>query len=83
MKQQWGRLFEAKIVPQVGGCYSIMQEQERPFRWCPRQEGKVSVATVMTNVFQKNGIMVSRKLAKIVRIFVDRMHQKLRGNILA
>jgi hypothetical protein len=25
----------------------------------------------MTNVFQKNGIMVSRKLAKIVRIFVD------------
>jgi hypothetical protein len=30
-----------------------------------------SVATVMTNVFQKNGIMVSRKLAKIVRIFVD------------
>jgi hypothetical protein len=29
-----------------------------------------SVATVMTDVFQKNGIMVSRKLAKIVRIFV-------------
>jgi hypothetical protein len=30
-----------------------------------------SVATVMTDVFQKNGIMVSRKLAKIMRIFVD------------
>ena len=30
---------------------------------------KSSVATVMTNVFHKNGIIVSRKLAKIVRIF--------------
>ena len=35
-----------------------------------------SVATVMTDVFQKNGIMVSRKLAKIVRIFVDMGHIK-------
>ena len=26
---------------------------------------------VMTDVFQKNGIIVLRKLAKIVRIFVD------------
>jgi hypothetical protein len=30
----------------------------------------------MTDVFQKNGIMVSRKLAKIVRIFVDMEHIK-------
>jgi hypothetical protein len=35
---------------------------------------KISVATVMTDVFQKNGIIVSRKLAKIVRIFVDIGH---------
>jgi hypothetical protein len=35
-----------------------------------------SVATVMTNVFQKNGIIVSRKLAKFVRIFVDMGHIK-------
>jgi hypothetical protein len=35
-----------------------------------------SVATVMTDVFQKNGIMVSQKLAKIVRIFVDMGHIK-------
>jgi hypothetical protein len=40
-----------------------------------------SVATVMTNVFQKNGIMVSRKLAKIVRIFVDIGRIKNRGVI--
>ena len=37
---------------------------------------KYSVATVMTNVFHKNGIMVSGKLAKIVRIFVDIGHIK-------
>jgi hypothetical protein len=30
-----------------------------------------SVATVMTDVFQKNGIMVSKKLDKIMRIFGD------------
>jgi uncharacterized membrane protein len=35
-----------------------------------------SVATVMTDVFQKNGIMVLRKLAKITRIFVDMGHIK-------
>jgi hypothetical protein len=40
-----------------------------------------SVATVMTDVFQKNGIMVSRKLAKIMRIFVDMRHIKNRGVI--
>jgi hypothetical protein len=40
-----------------------------------------SVATVMTDVFQKNGIMVSRKLARIVRIFVDMGHIKTRGVI--
>jgi hypothetical protein len=33
--------------------------------------GDGSVATVMTDVFQKNRIMVSRKLAKIVRILVE------------
>jgi hypothetical protein len=33
-----------------------------------------SVATVMTDVFQKNGIMVSRKLAKIMRIFANTGH---------
>jgi hypothetical protein len=35
----------------------------------------------MTDVFQKNGITVSRKLAKIVRIFVDIGHIKNRGVI--
>ena len=30
-----------------------------------------SVATVMTDVFQENGIMISRKLAKVMMIFVD------------
>jgi mRNA degradation ribonuclease J1/J2 len=47
------------------------------------QEGETSVATVMTDVFQKNGIMVSRTLAKIVRIFVfvDIGHIKNRGVI--
>ena len=35
-----------------------------------------SVATVMTDVFNKNGIMVSGKLAKIMRIFVDIGHIK-------
>ena len=40
-----------------------------------------SVATVMTDVFHKNGIMVSGKLAKIVRIFVDIGHIKNRGVI--
>jgi hypothetical protein len=40
-----------------------------------------SVATVMTDVFQKNRIMVSRKLARIVRIFVDIGHIKNRGVI--
>ena len=38
-----------------------------------------SVATVMTDAFQKNGFMVSRKLAKIVRIFVDIGHIKNQG----
>ena len=41
----------------------------------------LSVAMVMTNVFRKNGIMVSGKLAKIVRIFVDIGHIKNRGVI--
>ena len=36
--------------------------------------GKHSVATVMTDVFHKNRIMVSMQLAKIVRIFVDIGH---------
>ena len=36
----------------------------------------VSVATVMTNVFQKNGIMAPRKLAKIMRILMDIGHIK-------
>ena len=40
-----------------------------------------SVATVMTNVFHKNGIMVSGKLAKIVRIFVDIQLQKDKSSI--
>jgi hypothetical protein len=40
-----------------------------------------SVATVMTDVFQKNRIMVSRKLAKIMRIFVDIGRIKNRGAI--
>jgi hypothetical protein len=40
-----------------------------------------SVATVMINVFQKNELMVSRKLAKIMRIFVDIGHIKSRGVI--
>ena len=40
-----------------------------------------SVAMVMTDVFHKNGIMVSGKLAKIVRIFVDIGHIKNRGVI--
>jgi len=40
-----------------------------------------SVATVITDVFQKNGIMVSMKLVKIVRIFVDIGHIKNRGVI--
>ena len=40
-----------------------------------------SVATVMTDVFQKNEIMVSRKLAKIMRIFVDIGRIKHRGVI--
>ena len=35
----------------------------------------------MTNVFQKNGIMVSRKLATIVRIFVEMGHIKNQGVI--
>ena len=35
-----------------------------------------SVATVMTDVFQKNGIMVPRKLAKIMRILMDIGHIK-------
>ena len=39
-----------------------------------------SVATVMTDVFQKNGIMV-RKLAEIMRIFVDIGHIKNQGVI--
>ena len=43
--------------------------------------GLCSVATVMTNVLHKNGIMVSEKLAKIVRIFVDIGHIKNRGAI--
>jgi hypothetical protein len=43
--------------------------------------GSTSVVTVMTNVFQNNGIMVSRKLAKIMRIFVDTGHIKNRGVI--
>ena len=34
----------------------------------------ISVVTVMTNVFQKSGIVVSRRLAKITRIFVDMGH---------
>ena len=40
-----------------------------------------SVATVMPNVFHKNGIMVSGKLVKIVRIFVDIGHIKNLGVI--
>ena len=40
-----------------------------------------SVAMVMTDVLHKNGIMVSGKLAKIVRIFVDIEHIKNRGVI--
>ena len=36
----------------------------------------ISVATVMTNVFLKNGIMVFRKLVKIVRIFLNMEHIK-------
>ena len=35
-----------------------------------------SVVTVMADVFQKNGIIVLRKSAKIVRIFVDIRHIK-------
>ena len=35
-----------------------------------------SVATDMTNVLNKNGIMVSGKLVKIVRVFVDIGHIK-------
>ena len=38
-----------------------------------------SVTMVMTDVFHKNGIMVSRKLAKVVRIFVDIGHIKSQG----
>ena len=41
-----------------------------------------SIATVMADVFQKNGIMVSRKLAKIVRIFVDIEHIKTEGSYI-
>ena len=40
-----------------------------------------SVATVMTDDFQKNGFMESRKLVKIVRIFVDIGHIKNWGVI--
>ena len=40
-----------------------------------------SVATVTTAVFQKNGFMVSGKLAKIVRIFLDIGHIRNRGVI--
>ena len=43
--------------------------------------GPVSVTTVITDVFQKNGVMVSRKLAKIMRIFVDIGHIKDQGVI--
>ena len=35
-----------------------------------------SVATVMTDVFQENGFMISRELAEIVREFVDMGHIK-------
>ena len=45
-----------------------------------QQDGH-SVATVMTDVLHKNGIMVSGKLGKIVRIFVDIGHIKNRGVI--
>ena len=40
-----------------------------------------SVATVMTDVFHKNGVMVSGKLAQIARIFVDIGHIKDQGVI--
>ena len=43
--------------------------------------GVRSVATVMTDIFQKNGTIVSRKLAKIMRIFVDIGCIKNRGVI--
>jgi hypothetical protein len=39
------------------------------------------VLPVMTDIFQKNGIIVSRKLAKIVRRFVDTGHIKNQGVI--
>jgi hypothetical protein len=39
----------------------------------------VSVAMVMTDVFHKNVIMVSGKLAKIMRIFVDIGHVTNQG----
>ena len=40
-----------------------------------------SVAMVMTDVFHKNRIMVSGKLDKFVRIFVDIGHIRNRGVI--
>ena len=41
-----------------------------------------SVTMVMTDVFHKNGIMVSRKLATIMRIFVDIGHIKTEGSYI-
>ena len=52
-------------VPWPWVTWSIYWPMIRYFR------SRFSVATVMTNVFRKNGIMVSRKLARILRIFVD------------
>ena len=48
---------------------------------CQSPKSKHSVAMVMTDVFHKNGIMVSGKLAKVVRIFVDIGHIKIQGVI--
>ena len=49
-------------------------EQGQTDRGESKNGARTSVATVMTNVFQKNGIIVSRKLATIMRIFADIGH---------
>ena len=64
--------------------YSTSRECRCHLNWEGVQHlrhGTGSVAMVMTDVFNKNGIMVSGKLAKIVRIFVDMGHIKNQGVI--
>ena len=43
---------------------------------CHLQEVTCSVATVMTDAFRKNRIIMMRKLGKTVRIFVEIEHIK-------